>query len=217
MPEIRLFGFEVSAFVAKARIALDFKGMRYEEGPPPNGYGSPEYRAIIPSGSAPGMVFDGKSLHDSNAIVELLEETQPEPALFPSDPYERALTRALLGFHDTRLEPAARALFPLVKRDWRKEEAAVTEGLAGIDAALERLSSLVKPKPFHLGAKPTIVDLCYPVTLQMAEMLAQEFGRSFTPPKPLDEWRKAAAEIPATARSLKIAGAAMEAWLAGFR
>lgn len=217
MNDIALYGFPVSAFVAKARIALDFKGLRYSEAPPPDGYGSPAYRAIIPAGSAPGMVIDGRPLHDSNAIPEMLEEIAPEPALFPADPYERALTRALLGFHDTRLEPAARALFPLVKDRALAAGPALDEGFANISAALERLAGLVAPSPFHLGKTATMADMAYPVTLQMIEMLAQEFGREAGVPAPLQRWREASGEIPAVARSLTIAGAAMESWLAGFR
>ena len=39
MAEITFYGVAVSAFVAKVRIALDAKGLSYEEAPPPGGYG----------------------------------------------------------------------------------------------------------------------------------------------------------------------------------
>lgn len=215
--DIVLYGVAVSAFVAKVRIALDWKGLSFREAAPPGGYGSVEYRRIVPAGSVPGLVIDGRALHGSNAIVELLDELRPAPPLFPSDPWGRAEARALLDFHDNRLEAAARALFPLVKRDWRAEPEAVAAGRAGLDAALERLADLVRPAPFHLGAAPTMADLAFPVTLQMAEMLAAELGRPLALPPGIDGWRKAAAALPAVARSLGIAGPAMEAWLAGFR
>ena len=140
MAEITLYGVAVSAFVAKVRIALDAKGLAYDEAAPPDGYGSAAYRVIVPAGSVPGLVVGGRPLHDSNAIVEYLEEIAPAPALLPEDPYDRARARALLGFHDTRLEAAARALFPVVKRDWRAEPEAVAAGVDGIEAALERRS-----------------------------------------------------------------------------
>lgn len=215
--DITLYAVAVSAFAAKARIALDWKGLTYAEQPPPGGYGSADYRAIVAAGSVPGLVIDGRAFHDSNAIVELLEEIAPEPPLFPTDPFERAQTRALLGFHDTRLEAAARALFPLVKRDWRAEPDAVIAGVAGVDAALERLADLISPQPFHLGAAPTIADLCYPVALQMAEMLVEELERPLTLAPKLEDWRAAASAEPAVARSLAIARSAMKGWLAGFR
>lgn len=217
MAEITLYGVAVSAFVAKVRIALDAKGLAYDEAPPPDGYGSAAYRAIVPAGSVPGLVVGGRPLHDSNAIVEYLEEIAPAPALLPADPYDRARARALLGFHDTRLEAAARALFPVVKRDWRAEPEAVAVGVAGIEAALERLCAMIEPAPFVFGARVTIADMAYPVTIQMAEMLAAEMERPLALEPKIDDWRRAASEEPAVARSLAIAGEAMEGWLAGFR
>lgn len=217
MAEITLYGVAVSAFVAKVRIALDAKGLAYDEAAPPDGYGSAAYRAIVPAGSVPGLVVDGRPLHDSNAIVEYLEELAPAPALLPEDPYDRARARALLGFHDTRLEAASRALFPVVKRDWRAEPEAVATGVAGIEAALERLGAMIEPAPFVFGAGATIADMAFPVTIQMAEMLAAEMERPLALEPKIDDWRRAASEEPVVARSLAIAGEAMEGWLAGFR
>lgn len=97
--------------------------------------------------------------------------------------------RALLGFHDTRLEAAARALFPVVKRDWRAEPDAARAGVDGVAAAPERLEALVDPAPFHLGARPTLCDLAYPVTLQMALMLAREVERPLALSAKLAVWR----------------------------
>lgn len=217
MPEIALYGVAVSAFVAKVRTVLDHKGLAFEERTPPGGYGSAAYQAIVPAGSVPGVVIDGRALHDSNAIVELIEEIAPDPPLLPEDPFDRARVRALLGFHDTRVEAATRALFPLVKRDWRAERDAVEAGIAGVEAALKRLDALVEPAPLVLGDAPCFADLAYPCTLQMAEMLGAEMARPLTMPPKIAAWRAAAATLPAAARSLEIHREAMETWLAGFR
>lgn len=217
MADITLYGVAVSAFVAKVRIALEAKGLNYRETPPPDGYGSPAYRAIVPAGSVPGVVVDGRPLHDSNAIIEYLDETTPEPPLLPEDAYDRAQARALLGYHDTRLEAAARTLFPVVKRDWRAEPDTVEAGVAGIEAALDRLAEMIAPAPFAFGARATIADMAYPVTIQMAEMLAAELARPLRIPPAIDAWRRATAAEAPVARSLGIAGEAMEQWLAGFR
>lgn len=217
MPDIILYGVAVSAFVAKVRIVLDIKRLTYQEAPPPGGYGSPEYRVIIPAGSVPGLVIDGRPFHDSNAIVELLDEIAPEPRLAPQDPYDRARMRALLGFHDTRLEAAARALFPVIKSDWRATPDAVAAGRSGIEAALSRLEDLVEPKPFAFGDAPTLADVAYPVTIQMALMLGEELEAPVALSSKVADWIESAAEIEAVARSLRIAGDAMEDWLAQFR
>lgn len=217
MTEIVLYGVPVSAFVAKVRIALDHKGLTYRETPPPEGYGSIAYRAIVPAGSVPGVVIDGRPLHDSNAIVEYLEDITPEPPLLPADPYDRARARALLGFHDTRLEAAARMLFPVVKGDWRAEPGPADAGVAALTAALDRLDVLVDPDPFVFGDTLSIADAAYPTTIQMAQMLAAEVERPLTLPPKIADWTAQVGKVEAVARSLGIARTAMEAWLAGFR
>ncbi|MEM7270027.1 MAG: glutathione S-transferase N-terminal domain-containing protein [Pseudomonadota bacterium] len=212
-----LYGVPVSAFVAKVRIALDMKGVTYQEAAPPGGYGSAEYRAIVPAGSVPGLVVDGAALHDSNAILEWLEETIPTPRLLPADPLARARARALMGFHDTRVEASARALFPLIKNDWRNAPEGVTAGVAGINAALDRLAILIDHAPFVNGEEPGYADVIFPVTIQMAELMATEMELSLTIPASIAVWRDQTAEIPAVRRSLGIARDAMEGWMAGFR
>lgn len=217
MPEIRLYGVAVSAFVAKVRIVLDMKGLDYEELTPPDGYGSDAYRAIVPAGSVPGVVIDGRPVHDSNAIIELLEALAPKPRLMPADPFEAATVRSLLGFHDTRVEAAARALFPLIKSDWRASPDAVAAGVAGFEAALQRLDTMITPTPYILGGAPSFADITYPVTIQMAELMGAEMNCPVNLPAQVDEWRNHTAKLPAVERSLTIARAAMEGWIAGFR
>lgn len=217
MPDIKLYGVAVSAFVAKVRIVLEMKGLAYEELTPPDGYGSDAYRAIVPAGSVPGIVIDGKPVHDSNAIIELLEVLAPNPRLLPTDPFEAATVRSLLGFHDTRIEAAARTLLPVIKSDWRANPDAVETGVAGFEAALERLSVMIAPAPFLLGKTPTFADIAYPVTIQMAELMGAEMNRPAAIPAKIDDWRRHTAEIDAVARSLTIARTAMESWIAGFR
>ena len=191
-----LYGVAVSAFVAKVRIALDFKGLDFEERTPPGGYGSADYRAIVPAGSVPGLTVDGAPLHESNAILEFLEEIAPTPALLPEGALARARVRALLGFHDQRVEAATRALFPVVKRDWRAEPETVETACAAIEAALMRLDALDAPAPLLSGAAPSFADIAYPCTVQMARMLGAEMARPVTAPPRVEAWVEAASARP---------------------
>lgn len=214
---LTLYGVAVSAFVAKVRTALDFKGLAFDEREPPGGYGSEAYRALVPAGSVPGLAVDGVGLHGSNAILEFLEEVAPTPPLAPGGALARAQVRGLLDFHDNRVEAAVRALFPLVKRDWRAEPAAVEAACAGVEAAYGRLAALAPDAPWRAGAPPSWVDLSFPCTFQMAAMLGTEMNRPLPPPPALADWTGACAGIPAVARSLALHRRAMEAWMAGFR
>jgi len=211
-----LYGVAVSAFVAKVRTALDHKGLTYEEREPPGGYGSDAYRAIVPAGTVPGLVVEGRALSESNAILEFLEETWPEPPILPGDAFARARLRALLGMHDARLEASIRALFPLVK-DTAPEPAAVDGALDGVDAALDRLAALEPWAERAAGGPATAVDLAFPCTVQMGRMIGAALGRAPAVPAEMAAWLEDCAGIPAVARSLAIHRAAMEAWLAKFR
>jgi hypothetical protein len=73
----------VSNFAAKVEIALRLKGMAFEAVPPPGGYGSAAYKAIVPAGTIPAIVHDGLVLAESETIVEYLDEAFPEPPLLP--------------------------------------------------------------------------------------------------------------------------------------
>ncbi|MFO7855470.1 MAG: glutathione S-transferase family protein [Paracoccaceae bacterium] len=195
---------------------MDHKGLAYEEREPPGGYGSAGYRAIVPAGSVPGLVADGAPLFESNAILEFLEEIAPEPSILPRDAVARARVRGLLGFHDQRLEASVRALFPLVKRDWRAQPDLVEDAMRGVEAALERLAAL---EPWAAAGEggPFASDLAYPCTLQMARMLGEEMERPPAVPAAVADWVARHAGTPAVARSLGVHRAAMETWMSGFR
>ena len=51
-----LYGLPYSAYCVKVRIALRLKGCAFEEVPPPDGYRSDAYRAIVGTGTIPALV-----------------------------------------------------------------------------------------------------------------------------------------------------------------
>ena len=87
---LKLIGASASPFVRKVRVALAEKGIAYEHDPIVPFGQPPEYLKISPLGKIPALLDDGKPLSDSSIIVAYLERKHPEPALYPSDPYEFA-------------------------------------------------------------------------------------------------------------------------------
>ena len=67
---ITLYNVPVSSYGSKIRIILDHKQLDWTEIPPPDGYGSAAYKAIIPAGTVPAIDHDGFHLADSEAIAE---------------------------------------------------------------------------------------------------------------------------------------------------
>lgn len=143
---LTIYSVPASLYCAKLRILLRQKSILFEELPPPCGYGSDEYRAIVPSGNLPAMMHDGFMLSDSEAIAEYLEEAFLDVPMMPTTVQLRAKARELSRFHDTRLEPAVRLLFPQVAYASRDMNAVQAAG-AAISKHLTSLAQLLSSNP----------------------------------------------------------------------
>lgn len=213
MSMITLYGTPVSAFTAKVRIVLDLKGIQYTEVPPPGGFDSEMYRAIVPAGTVPGLSEANIGLSDSNAIMEYLDETRPQPPLMPADAPTRAQVRKLLGYHDLKLDAVIHALINILRFEPEAPSSRVIQKVESIETVLKRLNSFISPDPYALGSQMTLADCAYPVTVQMALMIASELGEPMELPHALGHWLERLARVPAVARSLKMHRDATEDWL----
>src|SRR5258708_28903697 len=92
-----LYGTFGSPFVRKVVVALGEKGIAFDHDPVLPFGPTPEYRKISPLGKIPAFRDGDRTLADSSVIIAYLERTHPEPALYPSDPYEfaRAVVRRI--------------------------------------------------------------------------------------------------------------------------
>ena len=75
---MQLYAIPVSTYSAKVRIALGAKGLDYEMVPPPGGYSTPEYMAIVPLGTIPALRDGALCLSESDTLIEYLEDKYPE-------------------------------------------------------------------------------------------------------------------------------------------
>jgi len=138
----------------------------------------------------PAIEADGFRLHDSDAIAEFLEEQYPEPAMWPEDIQKRAVLRSISRFHDTRLEPALRALFPMVGQSSVSREK-IASAINVIVECLKRLDSLVEPSPYLGGDQISLADCAYPATLFMLEDIAGALDHKIVLPDKISNWQKA--------------------------
>ncbi|UWR00556.1 glutathione S-transferase [Rhodobacteraceae bacterium S2214] len=143
---LTIYAVPVSVYNAKLRILLRHKGVEFTELPPPGGYGSAEYKALIPSGNLPAMIHDDLVLADSEAIAEYIEDAFPDVPMLPANMQLRAKAREKSRMHDTRLEPAVRAIYPQVAYATRDVDA-VNAGGAAISKHLASLALLLSTDP----------------------------------------------------------------------
>lgn len=107
---MKLYTYWRSTAAYRVRIALYLKGLRFELEPVhlvrEGGEQHLEpYRAINPQGLVPTLLDGGHVLTQSLAILEYLDEKQPEPALLPSDPLGRARVRSLAQMIASEVHP----------------------------------------------------------------------------------------------------------------
>ena len=102
--QIRLHSRYQNSAGERVRIVLNLKGIAYDYVVAP-AVGSAAYRSINPQGLLPTLEIDGRFVAQSMAIIELIEELHPEPAMLPADPFERARMRAFAQHIAADLHP----------------------------------------------------------------------------------------------------------------
>src|ERR1044071_9874265 len=97
---MKLYSFFRSSASYRVRIALNLKGIGYEQIPIHLRRGGGEqlmasYKAINPQALVPSLDDGGRLLTQSLAIIEYLNERFPEPPLLPADAADRATVRSM--------------------------------------------------------------------------------------------------------------------------
>lgn len=164
---IQLYGFWRSNAAFRVRVALALKGLAYEEitvdilsG---DQFGS-DYAAVNPEPVVPTLLHDGNPVFQSLAIIEYLDEIQPEPRLLPVGPRERAYARALAAISVSDAHPLTVprvrkylgdvfAVDPAGIERWCRHWTG--EGLAAYEQSLTRRPA----GPFAIGSQPSIADI----------------------------------------------------------
>jgi maleylpyruvate isomerase len=151
----------------RTRIALELKGLAYEQAPVDLRSGvqhQAPYRALNPQGLVPALEVDGRVLTQSMAILEWLEEVHPEPPLLPSDPFQRAEVRAMAGIVACDIHPLNNLrVLKSIKHDLGADEAATAAWTSRwITAGFEALEKLIERHGgnWAFGDSPTFADCC---------------------------------------------------------
>ena len=201
---MKLFGYYRSSTSYRLRIALELKGLAFEN-VPVNLLASEQkgeaFTSRNPFGSVPMLEADGRDRAQSMALLEWLEEAYPTPPLLPADPEDRYTVRELVYAIATELH--APLNLPVLKD--LKDEYGKSQDEIGVwyrhwlkrtlDPVEARLAQL-KTGDFLMGA-PGLFE----VVLLPQVYNAQRFGYDFRNSPHITRIEQACLALPAFQRA----------------
>ncbi len=211
---LTVYALPISLYCAKLRILLRRKDLDWREVPPPGGYGSDEYKAIVPSGNLPAIVDGDLLIADSEAIAEYLNEKHPDPPMLPEEAGQRAKKRERSRFHDTRLEPELRKLFPHIAPRRRDPALAETQSRK-ISERLDQFAIMLGDDGPEFDDMLTLGDCGFPITFTWIEALGPMLGLAVEWPETVVTYRNSLAVHAAVATELADYRPRLAEWLEG--
>lgn len=165
---MKLYSYFRSSAAYRVRIALNLKGLPYEmasihltkDG---GRQRSPEFKAVNPQMRVPALkLSSGEVLTQSLAIIEYLDEINPERPLLPADALARAKVRAIAQLIACDIHPLNNLVaLQYLKRTLKHEQPEidawyhhwVIEGFTALEA-------MMTPSPYACGTHVTLADIC---------------------------------------------------------
>jgi glutathione S-transferase/maleylpyruvate isomerase len=160
----------------------------------------------------PALVDGDLVIADSEAIAEYLNEIIAEPAMLPDDLRARAKCRERSRFHDTRLEPEVRKLFPHVAVASRDVNVIRTQAEM-IATRLQELSRLLESDE-HLDLQNlSLADCGFPICFAWIDAFTPVFGFKLEWPDNLRAYRSGIEAHEAVVTELDDYAPGMQRWL----
>ncbi|HZB89825.1 MAG TPA: maleylacetoacetate isomerase [Stellaceae bacterium] len=166
---MKLYGYFRSSAAFRVRIALNLKGLAFEQVPihlRKNEQQKESYLALQPQGLVPVLEDEGEVFIQSLAIIEYLDETHPTPPLLPGHPAARARVRALAQAIACDIHPidnlrVLRYLARPLGHDEKAIEAWFNHWIKlGFDGIERILAGDGQAGKFCHGDTPGLADLC---------------------------------------------------------
>lgn len=197
---LTLYSYYRSGTSYRVRLALNYKGVTYEQKPVNLKAGEQHgeaYRRLNPQGLLPALETPDGLLTQSPAILEWIEETHPDPALLPAGTHERAKVRAAAAVIGCDTHPIQNLrILKYLKTGLDQDQAAIdawsrhwiAEGFNAVEQMIRQAAG-----PFAFGEKPTLADIY--ILPQIYN--AHRFGLDLKPYPRIRDIEAACADIPA--------------------
>lgn len=165
---MKLYSYYRSSAAYRLRIALNLKELAYDYvaiNVLEQEHKSERFRAINPAALVPAVETDEAAiLTQSVAILEWLEDVQPEPALIPADALQRALVRSIVNHIACDIHPLCNSgVTNYLRQQFAASDAQVGDwytswmhrGFTAVDALIREHGG-----SFCIGDHLTLADVC---------------------------------------------------------
>ena len=189
---LRLHGFIISNYYNMVQHALMAKGIEFGEvNIRPSQ--EPEFLQRSPMGKVPVLETPRGFLAETDAILDYLEESHPQPPLFPADPFERARAREIMKMTELYVELPARRHLAHVLFGAELSQTAFDQVRPEVEKGLRALQRILVLKPYATGSQFTYADIFLLYSFNLANLLMQR----------VYQW-DIVAEVPGLANALEL-------------
>jgi glutathione S-transferase len=175
---LRLFHVPLSPFCRKVRLTLAEKRLEVELVEERYWEPSADFLRRNPAGRVPVLRYDGRTLTESQAICEFVDEAHPEPPLMPTEPLPRCEVRRLCGWFDDSFhrEVTANLLYERVNKKLMgrgyPDSQKIKAGASRIKYHLDYMAWLLEHRRWLAGDAMSLADFAAAAHLSCLDYIA---------------------------------------------
>ena len=176
-----LHHFPLDPASRQARLVLGEKKLAFTEVIEKYWEGRPQFLELNPSGLTPVLIEEEAGIRvvfcESRAILDHLEETEPEPGLLPRETAFRSEARRLMQWFDRKFDFEVNALLLHEKMEKRllglgaPDFAAMRRGREGLRSHLQYMERLLDARDWLAGPRLSLGDIAAAAHISVIDYL----------------------------------------------
>ncbi|MFT3858318.1 MAG: glutathione S-transferase family protein [Aquabacterium sp.] len=168
---LKLYGFPLSNYYNKVKLALLEKGVPFEE--VLVHWGQEGKQDKSPLGKVPYIETEHGFLCESQAILDYIEAQYPAHPLMPTDPWQAAKVREIMVFSDLHIELCARQLYPQAFFGGTLPDKFIERVKGDLTRNIAAFKQVVKLAPYAAGDTFTMADCAVYTSLPLAALASK--------------------------------------------